>query len=129
MIDQQWDSDNSILTIHPEYPLSTSDFATLSHTVDPKIEQGGDLAGLIIDAPHFPGWDSFGTMVTHMRFVHDHHRHVKKIAVVTDSPMAGVAKHLVSHFVAADIRPFPAGHVEDAKSWITGGGESEDPRP
>ncbi|GAA2425010.1 SpoIIAA family protein [Mycolicibacterium llatzerense] len=129
MIDQQWDADNSILTIRPESPLSTSDFAALAQTVDPKIEQGSDLGGLIIDAPHFPGWDSFGAMVTHMRFVHDHHKHVKKIAIVTDSPMAGVAQHLVSHFIAAEIRPFPTGQVDHAKEWITGAGQSEDPRP
>jgi len=129
VIDQQWDSDNSILTIHPESPLSTGDFAALNQTVDPKIEQGGDLAGLIIDAPHFPGWDSFGAMVTHLRFVHDHHQHVKKIAIVTDSPIAGVAQHLVSHFIAAEIRKFPAGQVEDATAWITSGRQSEDPRP
>jgi len=122
MLDQQWDAGNSILTIRPESPLSTDDFAALAHNVDPKIEQGSDLAGLIIDAPHFPGWDSFGAMVTHMRFVHDHHQHVKKIAIVTDSPMAGVAQHLVSHFLAAEIRPFPAGEVEHAREWITSGG-------
>jgi hypothetical protein len=120
MIDQRWDPDNSILTIRPESPLSTSDFDALAGTVDPVIERGGNLAGLIIEAPHFPGWDSFGAMVTHVRFVHDHHKHVKKIAVVTDSPVAGVAQHLVSHFVAAQIRQFPAGRVEQANEWITG---------
>ncbi|MUL47135.1 STAS/SEC14 domain-containing protein [Mycobacterium sp. CBMA293] len=119
MIDQQWDAANSILTVRPESPLDTSDFAALAKTVDPQIEQGDDLAGLIIDAPHFPGWDSFGAMVSHVRFVHDHHKHVKKIAVVTDSPVAGVAQHLVSHFVAAQIRQFPGGQIEQARDWIT----------
>jgi len=129
MIDQQWDAHNSILTIRPESPLSTGDFVALARTVDPTIEQGSNLAGLIIDAPHFPGWDGFGAMAAHIRFVHDHHRHVKKIAIVTDSPIAGVAQHLVSHFIAAEIRPFPAGQVEHAKEWIASGGQSEDPRP
>lgn len=129
MIDQHWDSDHSVLTIHPESPLSTADFAALAQTIDPKIEQGGDLAGLIIDAPHFPGWDSFGAMATHLRFVHDHHQHVKKIAIVTDSPMAGIAQHLGSHFIAAEIQRFPAGQVEDARAWVTRGGQREDPRP
>lgn len=119
MIDQHWDSDHSILTVRPESALSTADFASLARTVDPKIEHGEDLAGLIIDAPRFPGWDSYGAMVSHLRFVHDHHKHVKKIAVVTDLPIAGIAQHLVSHFVAAQIRHFPAGQVERANEWIT----------
>ncbi|MHA7664385.1 SpoIIAA family protein [Mycolicibacterium sp. HS_4_1] len=54
-------------------------------------------------------------MVSHFRFVHDHQKHVKKIAIVTDLPIAGVAQHLVSHFAAAQIRHFPAGHVEQAR--------------
>ncbi|MDH6246656.1 STAS/SEC14 domain-containing protein [Mycobacterium sp. OTB74] len=120
MINFHWDADTSILTVRPESPLETSDFAELTKAVDPKIEQGGDLAGLIIDAPHFPGWDSFNALVSHLRFVHDHHKHVKKIAVVTDSPVAGVGQHLVSHFVAAQIRQFPAGQVDQAHEWITG---------
>jgi hypothetical protein len=126
MIDQHWDADKSVLTIRPESPLSEGDFANIADAVDPTIKRGGDVAGLIIDAPHFPGWDSFGALVSHVRFVHDHHKHVKKIAVVTDSPIAGVTQHFVSHFIAAEVRPFPAGRVEDAKSWITGGGQSGD---
>ena len=63
-----------------------NDFTELTKAVDPQIEATGDLAGLIIDAPEFPGWDSFGTMVTHFRFVRDHHKRVKKVAIVTKSP-------------------------------------------
>ncbi|MHA7664384.1 hypothetical protein [Mycolicibacterium sp. HS_4_1] len=54
MIDQRWDTDHSILTVRPESVLSTGDFAALARIVDPKIEHGEDLAGLIIDAPRFP---------------------------------------------------------------------------
>lgn len=31
MIDQQWDAANSILTVRPESPLDTSDFAALAN--------------------------------------------------------------------------------------------------
>ena len=57
-----------------------------------------------------------------MRFVHDHHKNVKKIAIVTDSHMGDVAEHLASHFVAAEIRHFPAGEADEARSWITAAG-------
>jgi hypothetical protein len=122
MMEHQWDATNSILTVRPQSPLSSSDFAGLADTVDPVIKEGGDLTGLIIDAPHFPGWDSFGALVNHIRFVHDHHKHVKKIAVVTDSPVVGVAQHLAKHFVAAQIRQFPAGQVQQAQEWIADAG-------
>jgi hypothetical protein len=120
MIDYQWDQSHSILQVRSRSPLATQDFAELARTVDPQIAAGTDLAGLIIDAPDFPGWESFGALVTHIRFVHDHHKHVKKIAVVTDSHIGDFAQHLASHFVAAQIREFPAGQIVQAREWITG---------
>ncbi len=114
------DPRSAVLTVRPLSALDSNDFVELAAAVDPEIEKHGDLAGLILDVDRFPGWDSFGAMVTHLRFVRDHHRHVKKIAVVTDSPVGDVAEHLTAHFVAAEIRHFPAGATDDARAWITG---------
>ena len=119
MIEHTLDKAHSILHVRPKARLEQRDFVQLAATVDPHIEEKGDLAGLIIEIAGFPGWESFGAMASHFRFVRDHHRHIKKVAVVTDSPMGNVAEHLASHFVAAEIRHFPAGAVEAAKQWIT----------
>ena len=54
-----------------------------------------------------------------MRFIRDHEKHVKKIAVVTDSHLGDVAEHLTSHFVSAQIGTSPAGEVGQARAWIT----------
>lgn len=121
MIDYTLNPATGVLTLRPESALQKSDFAELGKAVDPQISEHGDLNGLIIEAPHFPGWDSFGALVNHMRFVRDHHEHVKKIAIVTDSHMGDVAEHLTSHFVSAEIRHFPAGEIEQARSWIAAG--------
>jgi len=120
MIKYDLDTATSVLTLHPESAFDKNDFAELAKTVDPHIESTGDLAGVIIDAAHFPGWDGFGAMVSHFRFVREHEKHIKKIAVVTDSHLADVAEHLGSHFVAAQVRHFPAGQVEQARQWIVG---------
>ncbi len=118
MIDYHLDPSTAVLTIRPESALDKSDFEELAKVVDPQIEEHGDLNGLIVEAPRFPGWDSFGALVTHLRFVRDHHQHVKKIAVVTDSHLGEVAEHLASHFVSADIRHFPADDADEARRWI-----------
>ncbi|MCH9730411.1 MAG: STAS/SEC14 domain-containing protein [Actinomycetia bacterium] len=120
MIDYELDTAHSVLRVRPESSLDKNDFAELAKVVDPQIEAGGDLAGLIIDAPHFPGWDSFGALVTHIRFVRDHQKHVKKVAVVTDSHLGDFAEHLASHFITAEIRSFPADQIEQARGWIIG---------
>lgn len=119
MIEFSLDPTSAVLTVHPRSALDKSDFTELAAAVDPQIEAHGDLAGLILEAEHFPGWDGFGALVTHMKFIHDHHKHVKRIAVVTDSHLGDAAEHLAAHFVAADIRHFPADDIDAARAWVT----------
>jgi hypothetical protein len=121
MIEFDLDTAHSILLVRPQSALDTADFVELAKAVDPLIEANGDLAGLIINAPKFPGWDSFGTMVNHLRFVRDHQKHIKKIALVTDSHLGDVAEHLASHFVSARIRHFPGEQLDQARQWIING--------
>lgn len=120
MIDYRLDPASGVLTITPQAALDKDDFTALAKAVDPQIAEHGDLSGLIIEAPRFPGWDSFGALVSHLRFVRDHHRHVRKIAVVTDSHLGDAAEHIAAHFVAAEIKHFPAGEADAAKAWIAG---------
>jgi len=118
MIEHTLDTANSILYLRPKSALEQGDFAQLAKTVDPHIEKTGGLAGLIIEAPRFPGWESFGAMAAHFRFVRDHHKRIRKVALVTDSAIGNVAQHLASHFVSAEIRHFAAGELEAAKQWV-----------
>ncbi len=118
MIEHTLDTANSILYVRPKSALGQDDFVELAKSVDPHIRETGDLAGLVIDAPTFPGWESLGAMAAHFRFVRDHQKHIKKIALVTDSALGNVAEHLASHFVSAEIRHFSAGEIEAAKQWI-----------
>jgi SpoIIAA-like len=116
MIEYDLDTEHSILHVQPKSPLEQDDFVKLTKAVDPHIEATGGPAGLIIEAPSFPGWESLGAMVNHFRFVRDHHKHIKKIAVVTDSHLGDVAERLASHFVSAEIR-----QTEAARQWIMSG--------
>jgi len=128
MIKYDLDAAHSVLLVRPESALEKDDFVQLAKAVDPQIEANGDLAGLIINAQAFPGWQSFGAMISHFRFVRDHQKHIKKVAVVTDSPMGDVAEHLASHFVSAQIRHFPAGQIDDARGWIIEGAGGTEPQ-
>ncbi|MBI2701140.1 STAS/SEC14 domain-containing protein [Mycobacterium gordonae] len=121
MIDFELDAAHSVLLVRPESALAKEDFVALAKVVDPQIEANGDLNGLIISAPGFPGWDSFAALVTHFRFVRDHHKHIKKVAVVTDSHFGDAAEHLASHFVSAEIRHFPAHEQDQARQWVAAG--------
>lgn len=118
MIEHKLDTENSILYLWPKSALEEGDFIELAREIDPHIEQTGGLAGLIIEARSFPGWESLGAMAAHFRFVKGHHQHIKRIAIVTDSSIGNVAEHLASHFVSAEIKHFAAGKLETARQWV-----------
>jgi hypothetical protein len=118
MLDHTLDTANSILYLRPTAALAKEDFAQLAKTVDPHIEKSGGLAGIILEAAKFPGWDSLAAMAAHVRFVRDHQKRVKKIAIVTDAAIGNVGERLGSHFVAAQIKHFAAGQLEAAKQWV-----------
>ena len=123
MLDHRLDSEKSILFLRPKSALAAADFVELARSVDPHIEKTGGLAGLLVEVDAFPGWESLGAMAAHIRFVRDHHRRVKKVALVTDSSIGNIAERLASHFVAAEIKHFPAAQRAAAEKWIVGGGE------
>ena len=120
MIEHRLDTLNGILHLHPTSALQASDFTELASVVDPYLASQGDLAGVIIEVQSFPGWDSLGAMASHFRFLRDHHKRIRKLAIVTDAYLGDVAEKLGSHFISATVRHFKAGEAATAEGWILG---------
>ena len=122
MIEYDLDTEHSILHVQPKSALEQDDFVKLAKAVDPHIEATGGLSGLIIEAPGFPGWKSFGAMVNQFRFVRDHHKRIKRIAVVTGLPHGRCRRALnVTLCISGYWQAFPAGQTEAARQWISTG--------
>jgi len=113
--------ERGVLTLKPEGALRAEDFVALAGTVDPYIEQHGELNGLMIEAGSFPGWKDFAALVSHLRFVRDHHRRIRRIAVVSDSKLLALAPKLASHFVSAEVRTFDVADRAAALAWLESG--------
>ena len=107
-----------ILRLEPSGPLQASDFQVLSGEVDPYIAQHGALKGLLIHTPTFPGWSDFAAFLSHIRFVKAHHRHIKRIAAVTDSGVLSILPQIAGHFISAEVRHFDYADQEAALSWL-----------
>ena len=110
-----------IAILEPDGELSESDFKTAAKTIDPYIEKVGKLNGLVLHTRSFPGWESFSSFVTHIKFVKEHHKKVSRIAVVTDSFIGNLAESITSHFINAEIKHFAFSELEAAKKWIQSG--------
>lgn len=118
MIQHHLDEAEGILTLTPRGPLAAGDFKVLRADVDPFIERAGGLRGIVIEAEAFPGWDGFAGLTAHLRFVRDHQRLIRRVAVVSDSAMLSHLPQLASHFVAAEVRHFPEAERAQALDWV-----------
>jgi hypothetical protein len=121
MIDAELFREEGILTVFPTGALAERDFTALAGLVDPFIEAKGALNGLMVIAERFPSWENFASLITHVRFVRNHERVIRRVAVVTDSPLLELLPALARHFVEADVRSFPFAQRDTAFEWLKGG--------
>jgi hypothetical protein len=111
--------DSGILVVEPHGPINREDIEEIALTVDPWIEQQGELDGLVVHTRHFPGWEDLGSLLRHLQFVRDRHHHIRRVALVTDSPAAELASKLGDHFLDATIERFEYDRYEDALRWAS----------
>jgi hypothetical protein len=112
--------ESGVLVVEPDRPLRAEDFEALALTVDPWIESHGELRGVVVHAREFPGWENLGAFFGHLRFVRDHHRRVRRIALAAGGRLAELAPRLAEHFIAAEIRHFGYEELDRATVWASG---------
>jgi len=110
--------DIGVLVLEPNNALSTEDFQEISRVIDPYIREKGNLTGLLIEAASFPGWDSFGALIQHLKFVRDHHRKIDRVAVVTDNEFLKIAPRIAAHLAHPEIRVFVGNDRAQALAWL-----------
>lgn len=120
MLEVKLDETTGIATMSPDTALSEVDFEYATRRVNDYLEKHDKLKGIIINTRQFPGWESFDAMLSHFRFVRDHHLHVTKVALVTDSPVGVLSDKIADHFVAAEVRHFAFKDLKNAQQWIVG---------
>jgi len=119
MISHELLRDRGILIVKPLGPLEQADFETLAREVDPYIEAQGQLNGLLISAKLFPGWKDFAALVSHLRFVKNHHQKIRKVAAVTDSGFLSIMPQIAKHFVDAEVKHFEYRDKDRALDWLS----------
>lgn len=110
-----------VLILSPEGAIEADDFQRIAREVDPLIEDGGPLNGVMIRAESFPGWEDFAALSSHLKFVRAHHREIGRVAMVSDSKVLSLAPYLVDHFVAAEVRHFDFNDQQAALDWLRSG--------
>jgi hypothetical protein len=119
MLDYELLPARKVLIVEPRAALEAADFRRLVQAVDPFIESAGGLNGLMIYSDSFPGWDDFQALLSHIRFISDHHQAIRRVAFVTDSAVLTLLPRVASHFVAAEVRHFRHADRDQALDWLS----------
>ena len=98
MVKVELDKEAGLAIVKPEGALAQENFDTIAAIIDPYLEEHGKLNGLIIYTQTFPGWESFGAVLRHFKFVKNHHQKLSYVALVTDSKIGDVAEKITGHF-------------------------------
>ncbi|NOZ23166.1 MAG: STAS/SEC14 domain-containing protein [Planctomycetes bacterium] len=99
--------------------LEKSDFAEkIGPLADEVIAEQGKLNGLILDLTAFDGWDGLPALLEHMRFVKNHHKYVRRLAVLGNKTWQKVLPRLAQVFVNAEVKTFDA--ADAAEAWVKG---------
>ena len=107
-----------ILVLNPDAPLTQQDFRGLDAEVNAYLTTHARLHGVLIESQGFPGWENFGGFTAHMHFVREHHKQIERLALVTDSRVAGMAEMLGKHFTSAEVRHFAFSDDAKALEWL-----------
>jgi len=112
--------DTGVLIMEPHGELEAGDFERVSAEIDPYIDRAGALKGVMIVARHFPGWDDFGALTSHIRFVREHHKKIRRVALVSADRLVSAIPRIASRFVDAEVRAFPIDARDEALLWVGG---------
>jgi len=118
MIEAKLFREEGVVEVLPSGALKAVDFEQLAALVDPFIEAKGELKGLMIVAERFPGWDSLGALIEHVRFVREHQKLIRRVATVSDGATLTILPLLAKHFVKAEVRHFPFAERDAAMEWL-----------
>ena len=118
MLDYSIMKPEGVLVIKPHAALSKEDFGGISAAVDSYLSDHPKLHGVLIHSRRFPGWENFEGFSAHVHFVREHHKKVERVALVTDSNIAGIAESLGKHFTTAEVKHFPFRDDVKALAWL-----------
>jgi len=121
MLKIEWQNAGKIVVVKPQGKLAVEDFARLTDEVDAYLEEEGELNGLLIEAESFPGWQDFAALLSHGRFVKQHHQKIRKVAAVTDSGFLAILPKVAGHFIKAEVKHFPYHDSPAALAWLMAG--------
>ena len=114
----------NVLTVRINQSLSKDMVSTLKEEIDAFINEHDRIPNLVISCKTAPHWASLRAFADHLSIVHDHHKLIQKVALVSDSAVFSILPKLVDHFVDAKLRHFKEDDHALAIEWANEPGDA-----
>ncbi len=108
---------DDIVIVRPSGALSEDDITAFASSLNGFINEHDRVPNLVLHAKSLPHWEDFDTLKHHLKLVRDHHKLVKKVAIVSDSKLIWLLRPIVDHFTGAKVRRFSERAFDDAVNW------------
>lgn len=115
------------VTLQPNYgvvifeldgQLSVQDFIHAAHKIDPYIDHAGGFKGGLVCVQGWPIWESLAAFNQHLAFIRNHHHHMAKVAIVSDSTSFKLFAPIYGASLQCQIKCFSLAAIESGKKWI-----------
>lgn len=119
MIELNINNEENIIHFKVVGKIQEGDFDTnIRPKVDEHLKSNESIKGVFIDGTDFQGWSDFNALIEHLNFVKDHHRFIKKLAIVGDHLLFSFAPEIIGSMVKVDLKHFASAKAEAANEWL-----------
>jgi SpoIIAA-like len=108
---------HNIFVLTPPKSITSDDIAELNRQMNDYVNAHDKVPNLVLRADQVPAWKNFEALADHIKFVKNHHRLVKKVAIVSDDRLIWLVRPVVDAFTGAKVRRFSADAFDKAYAW------------
>jgi hypothetical protein len=109
-----------VLLIELQDALHAEDFDALSRELNVAMESSDNpLHGIVVHARERPHWENLGALFRHVRFVREHHKKVRRVAIAGDGKLAALLPPMIGLLLHPEVRSFPFDAVDRAVEWAS----------
>jgi hypothetical protein len=117
MIELEINERDDLVIATPSGALTADDISAMAAKINDFINEHDRVPNLVLHAKSLPHWKDFDALKHHLKLVRDHHKLVKKVAIVSDRKLIWLLRPIADQFTGAKLRRFPERAYDDAVNW------------
>lgn len=107
-----------IVTLVPKNDLGQNDFEVASKIIDTFIQKHEKINGIIVSCEELLSWDTFVSLISHLKFINQYEKKVPYISIVCDEANESVLNAFAQHFTNSVMEKFSCDSIFQANAWI-----------